>query len=45
MLINLTPEELERLISLLKPGNIFKDEYSSIYKKLEELDKLQGGKS
>lgn len=43
MLISLTPEELERLVSLLKPGRIFKDEYKDIYKKLEETYNAQKG--
>ncbi len=43
MLVSLTPEELERLVSLLKPGRIFKDEYKDIYTKLDEVYRVQKG--
>ena len=41
MLISLTPDELERLVSLLKPGKIFNNEYKDIYEKLDEAYKFQ----
>ena len=43
MLVSLTPDELERLVSLLKPGRIFKDEYKDIYEKLEGTYNAQKG--
>ena len=43
MLVSLTPEELGRLVSLLKPGRIFKDEYKELYEKLNEVYELQKG--
>lgn len=43
MLVSFTPEEIKRLISLLKPGNIFKDEYKELHKKLEDTYNAQKG--